>query len=252
VLRSLEGEWLDENTGIPILKKSLPTDQINPLETEQLLQEIQTLLESGQQRQAFDIAMENSLWSHALIIGNILGSQFYGQALIKFVNETLSEQSSLRATYELFAGQKSTQPSSSLMKKWKNNICLILGNPSAQSASLIGQLGDTLWANYRKNISAHICYILAGVKLQPYHGNSRVVLLGADHKRSARFVNPLAILRTELYEYILASQESAIKSPAFQRYKFILAMWMADFGLVDRAQKYLDQIQQTIKYEILI
>lgn len=228
---------------------------LSPIESERYLQEIQTLLESGKQKQAFDLALENSLWSHALVIGNILGPQFYNQALLKFVNETLTEQSSLRATYELFAGQSAAQ-SSSIMKKWKNNICLLLGNPTPQTSTLIGQLGDTLWANYRKNIPAHICYLLAGVKLQPYSGNSRVVLVGADHKRSSKFVTPTTILRSELYEYILASQEGnpnvSKLSPAFQRFKLILALWMSDFGLVDLSQKYLDQIQQTIKFVLQI
>lgn len=238
---------------------------------ESLLQEIQSKLESGKQKEAFTIAMENKLYEHALIIGSILGSQFYSQAISKFVEENLTESCSLRSIYKFCTDQVNTTGNnnsttaaaaanplnssdldqSQLAQKWKNHVSLLISSRNQNWQNAIGRIGDTLWQAQNNVIGAHFCYLLAGVKLpeglQVNLSNSRFVLIAGDHKRSNRYVSMSSILLSEIFEYSKALSNPKHQAISLTPYKFILAAWLFDLGFTDKTKEYIKLVEGNLK-----
>ena len=78
--------------------------------------------------------------------------------------------------------------------------------------------------------------------------NSRIVLLGADHKgNSSRFgLDDEAIRLSEVYEYAFRLGNSQFSIPMLLPYRLAYARKLADFGLLRRAEKYVKAIYVTI------
>ena len=68
---------------------------------------------------------------------------------------------------------------------------------------------------------------------------SKVVLLGADHRKHSKTfaTNVDAIQATECFEYIQRLQNSQFLLPHFQAYKIIYAYILLDYGFTDEAYK---------------
>ena len=122
-------------------------------------------------------------------------------------------------------------------------------NPEVNHRS-ITILGDTLAA--RGDISAaHFCYILAQSDFGPYGANGvKLVLIGANHhKPYSEFIDNEAILLTEIYEYARHLSEPGFTLVDLQNFKFNLAMKMVDYGLIEKALLYIEQVAVNIANE---
>lgn len=116
-------------------------------------------------------------------------------------------------------------------------------NPEIDRRS-ISQLGDTLLQ--RGDIcAAHFCYVLCQVDFGAYGAinPSKLVLIGANHHRAySDFLSMDALMLTEIYEYARNLSESDFVLVDLQTFKFELALKMLDYGLVDKALLYIEQI----------
>lgn len=84
--------------------------------------------------------------------------------------------------------------------------------------------------------------------------NSRIVLLGGDHKLKKRtFIYPgiihnilvifffkESIQKTEIVEYSKSISNPQFMNPIIQVYKLIYAYWLLEIGLIDTAKKYIN------------
>jgi hypothetical protein len=103
--------------------------------------------------------------------------------------------------------------------------------------------------------AAHCCYLLADLPHGPVDNpNTRIVLLGADHKHkratsvsasaargefpSSFTVNVEAIMRSEIYEWSKVLGNSQYVLPGIHPYKLAYAAFMADLGFPDVAVQY--------------
>lgn len=122
-------------------------------------------------------------------------------------------------------------------------------NPEINHRS-ISNLGDTLAA--RGDIyAAHFCYILSQVDFGPYgSGNSvKLVLIGANHhKPYSEFISTESIMLTEIYEYARKLSEP-FTLVELQTFKFNMALRMVDYGLIEKALLYIEQVSTNIVSE---
>ena len=151
-----------------------------------------------------------------------------------------------------------------LLDKWRANLAAILatnpaqGQPNAQAQPdrrVAAELGDRLWGAQARVEAAHCCYLLADLIHGPVDNpNTRIVLLGADHKRkraastptttqqggfpSSFIVNTDAIMRSEIYEWSKVLGNSQYVLPGIHPYKLAYATFMADLGFPDVAVQY--------------
>ena len=191
-----------QSSGGPVLQESL-TLPLSGTSKEIALQAIQKLLQQGKREEAFVQAIQSRLYEHALIIGQALGSQFYSQALAKFVQETLTLTCPLRTVY-LLSCEGGVQLEGDLTKEWRKHVELLLTNHNESTTkNTIGKLGDKLWQGQGSTAAAHFCYLLAGSQLGDESLEAtRLVLIGADNKRkSSNYVSLSALQLSELWEY---------------------------------------------------
>jgi len=158
------------------------------------------------------------------------------------------------------------------IKHWRANLSMILANPTPNDKQVLTTLGDTLWNNYHLPHAAHACYLLAGHALGPDLPGSavggsaqalapgRIMLLGSDHRKHRRtFITIEALQRTEVLEY--TQQLAAVSTvanggnahayggltPGFQLFKLVYAYRLAEVGLLQKALKYVEQLNQIVQ-----
>lgn len=135
---------------------------------------------------------------------------------------------------------------------WRPHLAMIISNTSANpeiNRRSISNLGDTLGA--RGDIyAAHFCYVLSQVDFGAYGSNNvKLVLIGANHhKPYSEFISSEAILLTEIYEYARKLSEP-FTLVELQTFKFNMAVKMVDYGLVEKALLYIEQVAINIVSE---
>lgn len=80
------------------------TNPSNPQNEETLLRQLQTILMNKTPEEAHSFAIENKLWSHALILANQLNSELLKITIQKFSEICLAEGTPLRTNYLLATG----------------------------------------------------------------------------------------------------------------------------------------------------
>ena len=259
LFRSSEGEWLSDKPRTKILKQE--EEEITQKEAEErgreweeeILQEIQEKMDKGQKEEALKQAIENKLWTHALIIGNILNK--FSEVVTRYTSEAMNGECTLTSLYHLFTGGSQFHSNSiDISNKWKSQVALILENNLTNQKSLISKIGDYLFNLAESNedllFSSHVCFILASVPFQLISPSSHLVLLGANHRKS-NFLNVKSLLLSEIYEFICIKYYKVPPPPSFQKYKLLLASLFADLGKLNVAKSYADSIQSAIKYFLL-
>lgn len=129
---------------------------------------------------------------------------------------------------------------------------MIISNTSANpeiNRRAISTLGDTL-SGRGDNYAAHFCYILSQVDFGAYgESNVKLVLIGANHhKPYPEFISTDAIMLTEIYEYARKLSEP-FTLIELQTFKFNIAVKMVDYGLVEKALLYIEQVATNIAVE---
>lgn len=246
-----------------------------------VVQQLKQHLLKGERERAVWIAVDNRLWSHAMLISSTLSSRdVWKQVVQEFVRKDVRSADhpnhSLAALYEVFAGDwedsidqlvpvsarsgfqmvstadRASQPRDAMdgLNKWRETVSLILNNRSADDEKALLAMGKLL-ASYGRIEAAHICYLFARSVVQfsgPDDANTHFALLGFDHA-SADTVVPLdAILLTEVYEFglMLASPAASAATPHLQAYKLRHAYALAELGSQAEAISYCDTIASSI------
>lgn len=222
---------------------------------------VEKLLLSGQRAEAVEFAISRGMWPTAMFLAALVDKVTLARAVHQYAS-TLAEGSSLHTLAHAFAlthkrlfATIPDQPSTpgSLVGNWKRNVATILANPTPKDAAIVVKLGDQLWQRFGDVAAAHMCYLIAGLKLEMWSdmNKARIVLLGLDHKKATDFTGARskaglfdvdACQLTQIYEFTKTRVSSDFVLPNFQRYKFRYACLLADFGMVDDAIKYLSAV----------
>ncbi|XP_044491395.1 protein transport protein SEC16B homolog isoform X3 [Mangifera indica] len=234
--------------------------------------EVQKLLVSGRKKEALKCAQEGQLWGPALVLASQLGDQFYGDTVKQMALQQLVAGSPLHTLCLLIAGQpadvfsydKTTsiipnsintyqQPvqigvGNCMLDKWEENLAIITANRTKGDELVMIHLGDCLWKEKGEVAAAHLCYLVAESKFEPYSDSARLCLIGADHWKFPRtYASPDAIQRTELYEYAKVVGNSQFLLQPFQPYKLIYAYMLAEVGKVAESLKYCQVILKSMR-----
>ncbi|CAN6172109.1 unnamed protein product [Urochloa humidicola] len=232
-------------------------------------QEVQNLLVSGRRKEALQYAQEGQLWGPALILALQLGDKFYADTVKKMAHCHFVSGSPLRTLCLLIAGQPADvfnsenpvnggalytphQPvevaPKGMLDDWQENLAIITANKTKGDDLVITHLGDCLWKEKNEVASAHSCYLVAELNIDSYSESARMCLIGADHLRCPRtFASPLAIQRTEVYEYAKVLGNSQYILLPFQPYKLIYAYMLAEVGKVSDSLRYCQASLKVLK-----
>ncbi|KIX10480.1 uncharacterized protein Z518_01563 [Rhinocladiella mackenziei CBS 650.93] len=258
-------------------------DSIDPMAIEMLRKR----LLSGDRQAAVIHAMDNRLWSHALIISSTMDLPVWNQVVREFVRQEVktvgANAEPLSALYEIFGGNleesvdelvppsaraglqmvskvdvgEPTKNALDGLNRWKETLSLVLNNRCQGDHQALAILGKLL-EDYDRIEAAHICYLFSRNPARPiiFGGvddeQTPIVLLGANH-RSQPFDfgrDQEAILLTEIYEFassILAAGSPIAYMPHLSVYKLQRATDLAERGLKLEAQSYCDAITATFK-----
>ncbi len=120
------------------------------------------MLLAGEQEEAIRYAMEEGLWSHALLISSSVGPELWKEVVQRFIeygfgsaSSTSGGEQTLRIAYSMFGGSVSSaldavlpasphaMASSDAAGEWRNILCTVLTNGKGDPAT-ISLLGDKL------------------------------------------------------------------------------------------------------------
>ncbi|XP_058802718.1 uncharacterized protein LOC131670805 isoform X2 [Phymastichus coffea] len=235
--------------------QSLEKEEVKPRKTvEQLTDEFRNTLLYGLVREALEFAMVEGLWGHALFLASKLDKRTHASVMTRFAN-SLPTQDPLQTLYQLHSGRvpaSVTCISDARWDDWRPHLAMIISNTSANpeiNRRAISTLGDTL-ASRGDVYAAHFCYILSQVDFGAYgQSNVKLVLIGANHhKPYSDFISTDAIMLTEIYEYARKLSEP-FTLIELQTFEFNNAIKMVDYGLVEKALLYIEQVATNIVSE---
>lgn len=258
-----------------------PSPPQTQLERQSIVSQIKQFLLKGEREKAVWLAVDNRLWSHAMLISSTLSPGLWKQVVQEFVRKDVrSEQHpnhSLAALYEVFAGDweesidqlvpvsarsgfqmistadRAGQPRDAMegLSKWQETLGLILSNRSTDDEKALLALGKLL-AAYGRVEAAHICFLFARSVVHfggADDAQTNVTLLGFDHVSSDTVVGLDSILLTQVYEFGLSftAASSAYYIPHLQAYKLRHAYALAETGLQTEALQHCDSIASALK-----
>eukprot|EP00794_Sanderia_malayensis_P015889 gene15889-17489_t len=234
-------------------------------------------LTQGSRKEALDFAVNHDLWGHALILSYKMDPKVH-QAVMNRLVASLNDEDSLLSLYGHLSGRGI--PSHATIKAfgrqlkylagdrmchairtgnadWREHLAMLIANPTKhpdKDKKNIILIGDSL--GEQGNVGgAHLCYLLAGVKLSKYdEKNSKLCLLGVDHKKenSCRidlWATNEAIQLTEIYEYALRLQSEHAFIPIFQKTKLLYINRLYEVGLLAKAYSYCQLIAEAVLSE---
>ena len=128
----------------------------------------------------------------------------------------------------------------------------MLANRTPQDAAAFQVMGDRLWRECGSVAAAHVCYLIAGHGVLETGDDARVLLVGSDHisgRTPDTFVTPVAIMRTEavLYAQSLGRSLDPALLDAFQPFRLVMAMWLADLGSLDQARAWCASVRAGVQ-----
>eukprot|EP01103_Thecamoeba_quadrilineata_P021265 TRINITY_DN969_c0_g1_i1.p1 TRINITY_DN969_c0_g1~~TRINITY_DN969_c0_g1_i1.p1 ORF type:complete len:1232 (-),score=290.61 TRINITY_DN969_c0_g1_i1:32-3727(-) len=255
-----ENSWVNETK-----KVFLPTKSESEMQLAS--EKVQSLLLSGHKKEACTAAIEGHIWSQALVLSMSLDQTFYRNVLAQYALNGFEEGSPMRTLFLMLSGHtkeifkltedspyksKTSLTGYPLLDRWRENLAIVLAHKNQNnpaSSSVIGELGDMLWARLGNVEAAHLCYLLADTSFHTHDNpNARLILIGGDHKkRRYRFVTPSSIQKTEIYEFSRILANPQVVLPPLQLYKLMYALRLVDLGLVDIAQKYCQVLNSIVK-----
>jgi len=255
------------------------SEAVDPVAVEKLRK---TLLK-GKREDAVWQAVDNRLWSHALLLASTLDKLVWKSVVAEFVKQEVktmgSNADSLCALYEVLGGNTEesvdqlvppsaraglqmvsrveasgpTRNALDGLDRWKETLCLILNNRSVDDQRALITLARLL-TDYGRIEAAHTCYLFA--KNLMFGGaddpSSMVVLLGADQRNhpTSFHLDTESIMLTEVYEFAmstLAPGASGLQMPHLAAYKLQRAKELADVGMKTEAQAYCDALEAALK-----
>ncbi|KPI41677.1 COPII coat assembly protein sec16 [Cyphellophora attinorum] len=257
-------------------------DSVDPM----TLDAVRKHLLRGNRKEAVWHAVDNRLWSNALLIASTMPRDTWKQVVHEFVKQevkTAGENTeSLSTLYEIFGGNAEdcvdqlvppsaraglqmvsridaagpTKNALDALDKWRETLSLVVNNRSHGDHQALSSLGRLL-AQYGRIEAAHICFIFSRSAANPTivggldDPHASIVLLGADHhKQPSDFARDReAVLLTEIYEFatLILTGSAVTLMPFLSTYKLQLAQTLADEGFKAEAQAYCDALTSTLK-----
>jgi len=248
---------------------------------------IRSSLLRGERENAVWTAVDNRLWSHAMLLSSTLDKSIWKQVAHEFVRQEVKliggNADSLAALYEIFAGNVEesidelvppsaraglqmvskvggagpTKSALDGLDRWRETLGLVLNNRSSEDQKALAALGRLL-ASYGRIEASHICHLFASSPMWPiiFGGvddpQASIVLLGADHRNQPNefFLDEDAVLLTEVYEFassILATNSKSTQMPHLQAYKLQHVKTLAEAGYKTEAQAYCEAMGASLR-----
>ncbi|KAG5672908.1 hypothetical protein PVAND_002996 [Polypedilum vanderplanki] len=226
---------------------SVPTEK-------NVLDKFKNFLLYGNINDALDYATDNNLWGHALFLASKVDRRQHANVMLKFANK-LSYNDPLQTLYQIMSGRMPACVTSIDDKfgDWRPHLAMIISNctdkPELVKRSVI-TLGDTLLA--RGDVyGSHFCYLLMDPQFTDYSdttmANGKIALLGTTiQKPFKEFASNESIIMTEVYEYARSLSSENYFITSLQKYKFLLASNILDFGNQLKCLLYMEQISKSI------
>ena len=165
---------------------SIPSEKYGPAYSR-----IENQVLQGETEKAVELAIENSMWAHALVLSSTVGRKCYQQTVEAFTLQRLPVASPLSAIFRQSVGagfvpkrrasetptqsQKRRQQAAQCLTHWRAQLAGLLNNPKGHEAvkEKIIKLGDALLDPlvYSGSIgpiggvgtsAAHVCYLASG------------------------------------------------------------------------------------------
>lgn len=245
------GGWVAASSGTSPLNPAGDSDKHAILQVESLLIE-------GRRGEALRVAVDAKLWPHALLLAGHLGGRHYQETVATMARSSCTLGSPLHTLEILLAGishelTSSTEgmPTASrireLIPRWREHVAILCSNPTKGTEFMLKALGDELWRQNDLN-AAHAVYALSKERPAPYSFNSRMCLIGADHRKFPRtYATPQAVQLTEILESALVGSNPQAQLPALLPYKLLHAGALAEVGKLKRALAYVESVSRSVR-----
>lgn len=207
----------------------------------------------GNINNALDFATDNNLWGHALFLASKVDRRQHANVMLKFANK-LPYNDPLQTLYQIMSGRMPACVTNLDDKwgDWRPHLAMIISNctdkPDLVKRSIM-TLGDSL-ANRGDIFGSQFCYLLVEPHFKEFNDPSsefKISLLGTSTQNCFKdFATDNAIIMSEVYEYARSLSEENFFVPVLQKYKFLLAGKMLDYGMQLKCLLYLEQISKCI------
>lgn len=248
---------------------SASTSPLNPASSvdEREIIRVESLLIAGRRGEALQVAVEARLWPHALLLARHLGGQHYEDVVATMAKSACRLGSPLHTLEMIMAGLPQELAVSStptpgdahgahapnastireLLPRWREHVAILCANPTRGGEFVLKALGDEL-ARQNDIDAAHIAYALSNERPAPYAFNSRLCLVGADHKKFPRtYVAPRAVHLSEIFESAALGSNSQAQMAALLPYKLLLAGALAEVGKLRQALAYVESVLKSVR-----
>jgi len=243
------------------------------------LQRFSAKVASGNVSDALELACQDGLWPHALVLGQLISPAAYSSVLVSMstsmsradgrdgTHSTLSSAEladpalgALLLLYEVLGKKVAPEITPGISKAvvagWPAYLAMfatILNSDEHRGLAIgfLENLGNTL-ALHGDVFGAHLCYLLTAERsLEAVDApTSLVCLLGVEHRSHKNFsslLEPLALQLSEVFEYALRSGDADALCPTLQPFKLVHAILLADVGLTEKARRYMTLLQAFVK-----
>ncbi|WFC97405.1 hypothetical protein MYAM1_000117 [Malassezia yamatoensis] len=241
------------------------------------LDQLQTLLQQGKTRQAIDLALQEKMFAHAMVIAQRQDDQVRTEVFEQFIAyelnatdgsdpEMLKDRTSIKVAYGVYTHQSPEQIAELFMQpaqglsadakhaQWRQSVATLLNNRQSESitAALLA-IGDQLMQSELPE-AAHVCYLLSGDPWKPNGSSQRSwTFVGSNPEAlPAMLLRDLdALIMTEVMEFAMSLRPSKKGESPFTGfsilapYKLALAMTYDELGDSPRAQKYCESLVAT-------
>ncbi|KAL7017820.1 hypothetical protein ACKWTF_010542 [Chironomus riparius] len=229
------------------ISASLMTEQV-------VLDKFKSYLLYGNIHDALDYATDNNLWGHALFLASKVDRRQHANVMLKFANK-LSYNDPLQTLYQIMSGRMPACVTNFDEKwgDWRPHLAMIISNctdkPDLVKRSILA-LGDTL-ASRGDIFGSQFCYLLIDPQFTDYSDtgliNGKIGLLGTSFQMQFKeFATDESIIMTEVYEFARSLNTENYFIASLQKYKFLLASNMLDYGLKLKSLLYMEQISKCI------
>lgn len=236
-----------QQTSQTSVSASLMTEQV-------VLDKFKSYLLYGNIHDALDYATDNNLWGHALFLASKVDRRQHANVMLKFANK-LSYNDPLQTLYQIMSGRMPACVTNFDEKwgDWRPHLAMIISNctdkPDLVKRSILA-LGDTL-ASRGDIFGSQFCYLLIDPQFTDYSDtasvNGKIGLLGTSVQMQFKeFATDDSIIMTEVYEYARSLNTEHYFIASLQKYKFLLATNMLDYGFKLKCLLYMEQISTCI------
>lgn len=256
-----DGGWVAASASLSPLNPANAAD-------ETAITRVESLLIAGRRGEALRVAIEARLWPHALLLARHLGGQHYQDTVAAMAKSACRLGSPLHTLEMIMAGlpeelamsvsrtpvdahgvqaPSGASKISELLPRWREHVAILCANPTCGGEFVLKALGDEL-ARQNDIDAAHVAYALSSERPAPYGFNSRLCLVGADHKKFPRtYVSPRAVQLSEIFESAVLGSNSQAQMAALLPYKLLLAGALAEVGKLRQALAYVESVLKSVR-----